>query len=250
MRIDKIREKVDGIPHMNFSRAKTITNIIIENRFQNILELGFNQGVSTCYMAGALNELGNGNITTIDLMNVREAKPNIAQLIGSLGLTKLVTVFYEPTSYTWRLMRMLEVDPAPRFDFCYIDGAHNWFVDGFAFFLVDRLLNPGGLIVFDDLDWTYESSPGFRNTEKLRRMPQDEKSTPQIRKVYELLVKSHPAYDRFMEKDNWAYARKISTKSKVLSGEIRKEVVYQKEYVGLGSAILKILRCITRGKIS
>ena len=37
-------------------------------------------------------------------------------------------------------MKMLEDDPEPRFDFCYIDGVHNWADDGFAFFLIDRLL--------------------------------------------------------------------------------------------------------------
>ena len=244
MKVDEIRKTVAGVPHMEFSQAKTITNIILENQFQHILELGFLHGVSTCYMAGALDELGVGHITTIDLLSAREAKPNIDQLLGSLGLTSFVTALYEPTSYTWRLMKMLEDVPSPRFEFCYIDGAHNWFTDGFSFFLVDRLIKPGGLIVFDDLDWTYESSPSLKNSEKVRRMPQDEKSTPQIRKVYELLVKTNPAYSDFMEKDGWAYARKMSTDTKLLSDEIRTEVIYQQ--VGLGAAILRILRHLTK----
>lgn len=210
MGIDEIREKVEGIPHMSFIEAKVVTKVILDNKFQNILELGFRHGVSTCYMAGALDDLGRGKITTIDLIGARIAEPNIDHLLGILGLDKYVTVFYEPTSYIWRLMKMLEEDPSPRFDFCYIDGAHNWFTDGFAFFLVDRLLKPGGLIIFDDLDWTYESSPTWKNLPQTECMPQDEKSTPQIRRVYELLVKHHPAYGEFMEKDGWAYARKTS----------------------------------------
>lgn len=210
MNIEKIREKVDGFPHMDFTKAKVITKIIIEERFQNLLELGFRHGVSSCYMAGALDELGGGNITTIDLVNARRAEPNIEQLLSSLGLTEFATVFYEPTSYTWRLMKMIEEDPSPRFDFCYIDGAHSWFTDGFAFFLVDRLLKPGGRIIFDDLYWTYESSPTLRHTEKVKLMPQDEKSTSQILKIFELLVKTHPSYGEFLAKDGWGYARKIS----------------------------------------
>lgn len=246
MKIDEIREKVEGIPHMSFTQAKVITDVILENQFHNILELGFRHGVSTCYMAGALDDLGGGNITTIDLMSARETEPNIDQLLGSLGLAGFATVFYEPTSYIWRLMKMLEEDPSPKLDFCYIDGAHNWVTDGFAFFLVDRLLKPGGLIIFDDLDWTYESSPSLKNTERVKSMPQDEKSTPQMRKVYELLVTPHPSYGDFMEKDGWAYARKLSTESKVLSSEVRKHVVYQEEYVGLGGVILKLLKRITK----
>lgn len=246
MKIDEIRKKVDGIPHMNFAQAKAMTDIILSRQYHNILELGFRHGVSTCYMAGALDELGDGNITTIDLLNAREAAPNVDQLLGSLGLAKYATVFYEPTSYTWRLMKMLEEDPSPRFDFCYLDGAHNWFTDGFAFFLVDRLLEPGGLIVFDDINWTYESSPALKNTELVKHMPMDEKSTPQIRKVFELLVTSHPSYGEFMETGDWAYAYKNAKDSKSVPGETRKHVVYQKQYVGLGGAILKILKQFTK----
>jgi hypothetical protein len=51
----------------------------------------------------------------------------------------MVNYYFEPTSYTWRMMKMLEEDEGPRFDLCYLDGAHSWFVDGFAFFLIDRL---------------------------------------------------------------------------------------------------------------
>ncbi len=209
MRINDIQKRVTDVPHMTFAQAHTITNFIMENRFQNILELGFRHGVSTCYIAGALEERGEGNITTIDLKGARHAAPNIETLLTDLGLRDFVTVYYEPTSYTWRLMKMLEEDPTPRFDFCYLDGAHNWFVDGFAFFLIDRLLVPGGWIIFDDMDWTYKSSPSLKNTEMVKVMPQDETETPQIRKVYELLVKPHPLYHNYLERGQWGYAQKI-----------------------------------------
>jgi predicted O-methyltransferase YrrM len=245
MKIDEIRQTVDGLPFMTFPQAKTITDIIVENQFKNILELGFHHGVSTCYMAGAIDELGGGNITTIDLISKSKIEPNINDLLNKLGLVKFVTAIYEPTSYTWRLMKMLEEDPSPRFDFCYLDGAHSWFVDGFAFFLIDRLLKPGGLILFDDINWTYDIS-SLRDTQQVKQMPQDERSIPQVRKIYELLVKPHPSYGEFIEKDGWAYARKTSTETKAISQEIRKEIVYQKEYVGLGAAMLKIIRKIVK----
>lgn len=208
MKIEEIQREVEGVPHMRVAQARVITDVILANRFQNILELGFRHGVSTCYMAGAIDELGGGHITTIDLVGARKASPNIDQLLNQLGLDKYATVFYEPSSYIWRLMKMLEENSQPRFDFCYIDGAHTWLTDGFAFFLVDRLLKPGGLIIFDDLDWTYDSSPSLKNSEKVARLPQEERTTAQVRKVYELLVKPHPTYGEFLEKDGWAYARK------------------------------------------
>lgn len=244
MKINEIKKLVNGIPHMEFSQAKQITGFILENKFQNILELGFQHGVSTCYIAGALDELGRGKITTIDLENARLAEPNIENLLNNLGLRKYVTVFYEPTSYIWRLMKMLEENPSPGFDFCYIDGAHTWFVDGFAFFLIDRFLLPGGYIVFDDLDWTYATSPALKDSDQVKNMPLDERTTPQIRKVYELLVKPHPSYNHFVIKDGWAYARKISIDSKTTIPEIKTEVVYKN--VGIGTTVLKLAKKIAR----
>jgi hypothetical protein len=75
-------------------------------------------------MAVALDEWRRESITTIDLMQARSADPDIESLLDRLGLREYVTVFYEPTSYVWCLMKMLEEDPSPEFDLCYIDGAH------------------------------------------------------------------------------------------------------------------------------
>ncbi len=209
MKIENIHNRVDGIPHMTKGQAQTITNFIMENQFQNILELGFRHGVSSCYMAGALDELGTGTITTVDLVSAQNANPNIETLLNELGLQDFVTVYFEQTSYTWRLMKMIEEDSSPRFDFCYLDGAHSWFVDGFTFFLIERLLLPGGWIIFDDLDWTYGSSPSLKNTARVKAMPRDEIDTAQVRKVYELLVKTHPSFHNFLEKGQWGFAQKV-----------------------------------------
>ncbi|MDH5730349.1 MAG: class I SAM-dependent methyltransferase, partial [Gammaproteobacteria bacterium] len=210
MKLELLKSHLQDIPHMRLPQAEEITRIILDNHYHDILELGFCHGVSTCYMAGALEELGQGQITTIDLESAKNFEPAIETLLHDLNLSSWVNVCYEPTSYTWRLMHMLQQNPIPQFDFCYIDGAHNWFVDGFAFFLVDRLLKPGGLIVFDDLNWTYDTSPSLKKTDFVKNMPDDERCTPQVRKVYELLVKTHPNYDEFLDKDGWAYARKLN----------------------------------------
>ena len=244
MRIEEVRNIVDGIPHMGFEQARVITDFILEHRLKNILELGFCHGVSTCYMAGAVEELGEGRITTIDLTKVRDHEPNIEMLLGRVGLKDKVTIFYEPRSYTWRLMKMLEESLEPRFDFCYIDGAHNWFVDGFTFFLVDKLLVKGGWIMFDDIDWTYALSPTLKDTENVKNMSQDEREEPQVRKVYELLVKTHPDYGDFMVRDGWGYAHKISSGSSGVQREIQKEVVYEKAQVGLGAGLLRVAKNI------
>jgi len=244
MKLEQAHKVLKNIPHMTLQQAQVMTEFIIDNRCHNILELGFERGVSTCYMAAALDEIGEGSITTIDLESTHHLEPNIESLLDKLNLSQYVNIFYEPTSYTWRLMKFIEEKSKPLYDLCYLDGAHSWFDDGFAFFLVDKLIAPGGWIIFDDVDWTFATSQGLKGSPLIKDMPQEEKETPQIRKVYELLVKSHPNYGEFKVIDNWAFARKIQ---KVMpQNEIKKEVIYEREYVGLGSALLRIARKIAK----
>jgi predicted O-methyltransferase YrrM len=118
-------------------------------------------------------------------------------------------------SYTMELMRLVQANTVdyrcnPQFDFCFIDGAHNWDTDGFAFFLVEKLLRPGGWLVFDDLDWTYETclhlSPVDADVASL--MSTEERSTRQIRDVFELLVRQHPGFDVVRQFRDHGWARK------------------------------------------
>ena len=208
MKIEQIKSVVDGIPVMDFNSAKKITSFIQSKKLNNVLELGFAHGVSSCYIAGILAEMKTGHLTTIDLKIAQNRKPNIESLLTKLGLRSFVTIYYEPTSYNWRLMKLIEQNPTPIFDFCFIDGAHDWYSDGFAFFLVNKLLVPGGWILFDDINWTFGTSPSLKNTKHVQKMPSDERDTAQVGKIYELLVKTHPDYHNFKVEDNWAYAQK------------------------------------------
>ena len=242
MKLEQVQTVVGKTPHMSIEQARKMSQFIRDHKIKDILELGFRYGVSTCYMAATLQELGGGHITTIDLELARNQSPNIEEFLKKCQLSSYVDIFFEPTSYNWRLMKLLEEDPTPRFDFCYLDGAHDWFVDGFAFFLVDKLLRPGGWIIFDDLDWTYGQSPALRNSPKVKNMPMDEQTTPQVRRVYDLLAKTHPNYGDFSTDADgeWAFARKLTSSSSNGERVIVREVVRQE--VGLGAALLRAYR--------
>jgi predicted O-methyltransferase YrrM len=244
--IAEVATIVAGLPHMTMPQAEQISQFIIDNNISNILELGFRHGVSTTYMAATLGRLRAGRIVTIDLLSVKNITPNVEELLGRIGERSRVDVFYEPTSYTWRLMRLLQQDPMPRFDLCYIDGAHDWFVDGFAFFLVDRLLKPNGWIIFDDLNWTYATSPALKHTDRVTNMPADERTLPQVRLVYDLLVKTHPSYRSFRIDEDWAFAQKVGDSDSVHLRKIEKEVVVVAKHVGLGGALIEIIKRLRR----
>lgn len=235
MSVSEVKAVVGDTKHMSVVQATRIRDLMRENGVKDVLELGFYMGVSTCYMA----DMPGVHVTTIDL-EAMEDTTKIEHFLDKLGLSDRVTIFYEPTSYTWRLMKMLTEDPTPRFDLVYLDGAHDWFTDGFAFFLADKLLRPGGWIVFDDIPWSYVTSPTWMHSERVRDMPIDERETQQVRKVFDLLAKTHPNYDNFREEGQWGFAHKaLDTMTNAPARLVR---VTETEYVkyGLGAFLAKL----------
>lgn len=196
----KTRELNDKLAELPFRTLTTsaagelLYEMSLKTDVEHILELGFAYGTSTAYMAAALQEKGHGAITTIDRDDALAREPNIHRLLSHVGLEQWVSPIFAGRSYTWELMRFLErrtegSATLPLFDFCFIDGAHTWDADGLAFLIVHRLLRPDRWIVFDDINWTLGSSPTLRDSPRVRALPADEMSTPQVRKIVDLLVR-------------------------------------------------------------
>jgi predicted O-methyltransferase YrrM len=204
MNLLKVKQVVEDLPYMSLKKAQVMQDFINQHSISNILELGFFHGVSTCYLAAALEEVDQGSIVSIDLHSAQQRQPNIEELLEKCGYLDTVEFYYEPVSYNWRLMKLIEAQERT-FDLCYLDGGHDWYNTGLAFFLVDKLLRPGGWIIFDDLDWTMEHI----EAKWALRKPEEERITPQVRKVWELLVKTHPHYSNFYEQGGWGYAQKV-----------------------------------------
>ncbi|MGH1479068.1 MAG: class I SAM-dependent methyltransferase [Geminicoccales bacterium] len=208
--IHEVEERFPDLLYMNLEQAEILDRFLKEHRLTNCLELGFFHGKSSAFFAAILRDMSEGHLTTIDQKHSVDRSPNIHQVLGTLDLTSWVTPIFEPRSFNWRLMRMLEQQPRPVFDFCYIDAAHTWNDTGFGFFLVDKVLKPGGWILFDDLTFDYQRliEPGKKPPDYLARMTAEERGTQQVLKVWDLLVKDHPGYDEFIQDDRWAFARK------------------------------------------
>ena len=217
----EVRDRFGTLPYMTFSKACRLRDFLTEHALKNCLELGFFHGLSSAYIAAVLHANGGGHLTTIDKTSARDKSPNIDELLRQVGLREFVTVFYEPRSYTWGMMKLIEQGNLESFDFCYIDGGHAWDDTGFAFFLVEKLIRPGGWILFDDLKWTFGQhaksvrSAGEPLPSWLESMNAEELDTPQVGKVWELLVQPHPRFERFTVEDQWGFARKrIATPAK------------------------------------
>lgn len=177
---------------------------------EEILELGCAHGTSTAYLAAALDAKGIGLVRTFDREDAQEREPNLFTVLQHVGVQNRVKPTLSKSSYTWELMKILEERTggdvtSPLFDFCFLDGAHTWETDGLAFLLVDRLLRPDRWIVLDDVNWTLGSSPTLRDTPRVKALPDDERTTPHVRRVIDLLVRPLGYEVRFLGNTACAY---------------------------------------------
>jgi len=211
MKFEQVAAIVGEVPYTRPRQGKILYDFVLSSRTRNILELGFAHGVSTCYLAAALDEAGAGSVLTMDFQTAANNDPNIFSLLKQTQLERYVTPILSESSYTWELMKVIEQQTRdgvcyPCFDFCFIDGGHLWDVDGFAFFLVDKLLKPGGWILFDDVYWTYGDD--IKGTVLSQTIPVEQRFVSQIERVFSLLVCQHPHFQNMEVREKWGWAQK------------------------------------------
>lgn len=232
MRFSKVSAKVGQVPFISTENARYLYDLIVRERVHRILELGIAHGTATCYMAAALEELGGGTITSVDLFETKsEFNPSPEEQLTTLNLKQFVNIVRMQTGYTWflhdEIKRLTKEDICMQeYDLCVIDGPKNWTIDACAFFLVDKLLRDDGWIIFDDYNWTYAAADIGRDTTDgitHRTLSENERIVPHVREIFELLVKQHPNYSRFYRSPDseWAIARKLRSNHKVYTIEHR-----------------------------
>jgi predicted O-methyltransferase YrrM len=234
MDFDEAARIVDGVPvpHISASQGRVLYQHIRENRPQNVLELGTARGGSAVFIAAALEANGAGHLTSVDSIRWRWLDPTPLEVLEKAGLSSWVTLDRRFSTYTWFLKAEIEkrLDTAgsaqPGYDFIFLDGAKNWSSDGLAVVLVERLLRPGGWLLLDDLGWNYEKdcqAPTHYEIE-IAKLSDEERTQPHLRAVFDLLIRTNPAFDQFVIQDYWwGWARKSPhlsrrTRGGVLSG--------------------------------
>lgn len=222
MLLDKIINATKHLPFMTVPQGILLYHFIRKLNPKHCLELGCYHGVSTAYIASALEDNNHGDITSLDFEYIRQLDPSPESLISSIGLSHRAKIRLSVSGYNWDMMNIINERTVnnsciPKFDFCFIDGSHLWETDGMAFFLVEKLIRPGGWIVFDDVDWTVEDDFKLMSRDNIyRNLPSENKKVAQVRHIVDLLVKQHPSVQNvFLKKDitgwTWAWAVKKRT---------------------------------------
>ncbi len=223
------------LPHTHRKRGRSLYQHIIRNRPEALLELGTARGGSAVFIAAALQANGTGHLTSVDSLRWQRTDPSPHEVLEKAGLRDWVTLDANYSTYTWFLKTEIEkhLDASgavePVYDFIFLDGAKNWTTDGLAVILAERLLRPGGWLLLDDLGWTYGKA-GRRSQHydiRLEQLSDEELEQPHLRAIFDLLIRSNPAFDRFRIQDDWwGWARKAPVQTRqqrggVLSGNPR-----------------------------
>lgn len=222
MRFEEVAAAVRGIPYMPEHLGRRVYDHVRRTQPGHALELGTAHGVSAAYIAAALEANDSGHLVTVDHAG-SHFDPSPEQVLERAGLAHRVTIVHQHSSYNWFLKEQVEQrsdrhgNCAPIYEFCYLDGSHNFDVDGLAVVLVEKLLRPGGWLLMDDLDWTYEQNPWFApelgpdgNARPLGPLSDRQRTAPQIRPVFDLIVKQHPSFTQLAVEDEWyGWAQKL-----------------------------------------
>jgi predicted O-methyltransferase YrrM len=239
---DELATKIAGTPIMTVDQGQRIWAHFVEHRPVDVLDIGTCYGASAAYLAGALRHLGRGRVVTVDsnqFDDVSPAREQVAELLERCALTDWVdTVRMPHSSYAWWLLEEVERCTSagrctPAYDFIYLDGAKTLTIDTTSVVLAERLLRPGGWLLLDDLDWSFERRPELRPTTVLGNGTRYELSdaeirVPHIAAVFEHVLRPHPAFGSFrIDADGeWGWAQKTTatTRELVVRTEVTDEV--------------------------
>lgn len=129
-------------------QCEFLQSIIKDNHFKTSVEVGLAYGTSTLAIVDAI-AANNGHAVAIDPAENSYWGGNGLELVKQAGYEGRLD-FYEEQSHT-ALSRFLA--EGKKFDFAYVDSTKltDWLM--VDYFLIDKLLEAGGVLVFDDVNY-------------------------------------------------------------------------------------------------
>lgn len=188
------------------SVVDAISYIKAQNPAPVFAEFGIGIGATTLEVAKILNNSGE-----IHIFDFHEGVQELRYDLHTRGFTNVFphgnTGKYWD-SYHWSISKLLQAGQEERFDLIYIDGAHTYLHDALAFFMTDRLLKVGGIMIFDDWNWRYADSQYMKDIRHLY-MTDEQINSNQIGMFIRELVETHIGYETLLA--NEVYRKLAST---------------------------------------
>lgn len=100
--------------------------------------------------------------------------------------------------YSWSLMKLYKERGKEAFlDLVYLDGAHTFFHDAPTVCMLKKLIKKGGILVLDDMDWSFAVSPTCNpkvNPSVLEQYTEEQIETAQIAIVADMFLTDDPEW--------------------------------------------------------
>jgi hypothetical protein len=210
-----IKVKIKKIIHkgnVNASKhfIKSVEECIIKNQNTpiSVVEIGVDRGAST-YPVSKLLRKGD----RYDLFDVNNCP--LAKELDKIKSSSLCDIYFwgnstkEHDSYAWSLAKMYinlssikqGVD-LPLWDVVYLDGAHTFNIDATSTAIIKKMVKVGGLIIFDDMDWTMEGSPTCNNSSNWKKYTNEQMKTSHVALIVNVLMRDDADFEEVKEMDD------------------------------------------------
>lgn len=133
--------------HIDQLSGELLQAWIIAARPRHLLEIGMAYGVSSLFIGEIIQETGGAVYDIIDPYQYRVWQGCGVHHMSLAGLAGHYVLHEEPSEIC--LPRMLH--EGNRYDFAFVDGFHTFDHSLVDFFYINRMLEVGGIVVFDDI---------------------------------------------------------------------------------------------------
>ena len=127
-----------------------IVNIVKDLKPDQTLEVGLAQGASTLHFLAALKLIQNGRHTAMDPLQNGYSNIGLMEM-SRLGLDDRLRFFRERSDIFLPKLRA----QGESFQICLIDGDHRFDAVFTDFYLIDKVLEVEGIIIFDEASITF-----------------------------------------------------------------------------------------------
>lgn len=163
--LGEIDAKTEGVPYTPSEICHELHDIVIRMDEPEVLEIACGYGKATPYLALAAASTG-GHVRTVDNQKQVWKEETVRDRLRELDLLETCSIALGQDA-RWFIFDLLRDNSGEWIDFVYLDLSHTLEIDGFVALAAWNHLSPGGVMVFDDLDWIpAEHGPSNLETER------------------------------------------------------------------------------------
>lgn len=147
----RLDEATRNVPFTHDRVCHLLYDLTVVFADPTIVEVSYAYGKATAYLAAGARQAG-GTVLGVDLVAAAFRGRTAAMLLDSLDLGRYAELTTGEDA-RWYLLDLVASHEGPFIDLAYLDLSHTVEVDAFVAVALWNALKPGGLLVFDDLDW-------------------------------------------------------------------------------------------------